>query len=44
MAERMGDHVVGHDPTMPSLRETAQALIPTRRLENSLHAPMITIV
>jgi hypothetical protein len=39
VAERMGDHVVGHHPTMPGVGKTAQAVVATRRLEDSLHAP-----
>jgi len=44
MAERMADHVVGHHPTMPGAGKTAQAVHSTRRLENSLHASIMTIV
>ena len=40
----MGDHVVGHHPTMPGVRKTAQAVVATRRLEDSLHASMMTIL
>src|SRR5207247_6458339 len=38
VAERMGDHVVGHNPTMPGVGKTAQAVVATRRLEDSMHA------
>ena len=38
VAERMGDLVVGHHPTMPGVCKTAQAVVATRRLEDSLHA------
>jgi len=44
VAEGMADHVVGHHPTMPGFGKTAQAVVATRRLENSLHASMMTIV
>ena len=44
VAERMADHVVGHHPTMPGASKTAQAVVATRRLEDSLHASMMTIV
>jgi hypothetical protein len=44
VAEGMGDHLVGHNPTMPSLGKAAQAPIPARRLEDTLHASMITIL
>ena len=42
VAERMGDHVVGHHPTMPGVGETAYAVAATCRLENSLHGSMMT--
>ena len=44
VAERMADHVIGQHPTMPGVRETAQAVVATRRLKDSLHASMMTIV
>src|SRR5262249_50188821 len=44
VAERMADHVVGHHPTMPGASKTAQAVVATRRLEDSLHASMMSIV
>ena len=44
VAERMADHVVGHHPTMPGAGKAAQAVVATRRLENSLHASIMTIV
>jgi hypothetical protein len=44
MPERMGDNVVGHHPTMPGVGKTAQPLVPASRLEDCLHASMITIV
>ena len=44
VAERMGDHVVGHHPTMPGVGKTAQAVVATCRLEDSLHASMMTIL
>ena len=44
VAERMADHVVGYHPTMPGAGKTAQAVVTTRRLENSLHASIMTIV
>jgi hypothetical protein len=44
VAERVADHVVGHHPTMPGAGKTAQAVVATRRLENSLHASIMTIV
>jgi hypothetical protein len=42
VAERMGDNLVGHYPTMPSVSKTAQALITTRCLEDCLHSSMLT--
>src|SRR6202051_3642910 len=44
VAERMGDHVVGHHPAVPGVGKTAQAGDATRRLEDSLHASMMTIL
>src|ERR1035438_8968420 len=44
VAERMGDHVVSHHPTVPGVGKTAQAVDATRRLEDSLHASMMTIL
>jgi hypothetical protein len=44
VAERMGDHVVGHHPTMPGAGKAAQTVVATRRLENSLHSSIMTIV
>ena len=44
VAERMADHVVSHHPTMPGAGKTAQAVASTRRLEDSLHASIVTIV
>src|ERR1700674_1411917 len=44
VAERMADHVVGYHPTMPGAGKTAQAVVTPRRLENSLHASIMTIV
>jgi hypothetical protein len=44
VAERMADHLVDHDPTMPGVSKTAQAVHSTRRLEDSLHALIMTIV
>jgi hypothetical protein len=41
MAERMGDHVVSHHPTVPSVGKTAQALHPTHRVEEGLHSRMM---
>ena len=43
VAEGMGHHLVGHHATMPSIGKTAQAVASTRRLENSLHAGILTI-
>jgi hypothetical protein len=40
----MSDHVVGHHPTMPSVGKTVQAVIATRRLKDSSHAFMMTIL
>jgi hypothetical protein len=37
VAERMGDHVVGHHPTMPGASKTSQAIVATRCFEDSLH-------
>src|SRR5438270_2617801 len=44
VAERMRNHVVGHHAPMPSAGKTAQAVVATSRLEDSLHASMMTIV
>ncbi len=44
MTERMCDNVVGHHPTMPSFGEAAKAIHSTRRLEDGLHAFIMTIV
>src|ERR1700678_558888 len=44
VAERMGDHVVGHHSTMPGVGKTAQAVVTTRRLEDSLHASIMTFL
>ena len=44
VAERMTDHLVDHHPTMPGVGKTAQAVVATRRLEDSLHASMMTIL
>jgi hypothetical protein len=38
MAERMGDNLVGHHPTMPCVSKTPQTVDATRRLKDSLHA------
>src|SRR4029077_9217056 len=43
VAERMADNVVGHHPTMPGIGKTAQAVLATRRLKDSLHGSMMTI-
>jgi len=40
----MADHLVGHHPTMPGAGKAAQAVVATRRLENSLHASIMIIV
>jgi hypothetical protein len=42
VAEGMGDHVVGHHPTVPGVGKTAQAVDAPRCLEDSLHASMVT--
>ena len=44
VAERMADHVIGQHPSMPGVGETAQAVVATRRLKDSLHPFMMTIV
>ena len=44
VAERMRDYVVRHHPAMPGVGKTAQTVAPTRRLEDSLHASMMTIL
>src|SRR6266567_6821079 len=44
MAERMGHNVVGHHPLMPGVSKSAQAVVATRCLEDSLHVPMMTIL
>src|SRR5215471_18407993 len=41
VAERMGDHLIGHHPTMPGVGKTAHAVVATRRLEDTLHSSMI---
>jgi len=38
----MGDNLVGHHPTMPSVGKTAQAVVTTRCLEDGLHSSMLT--
>jgi hypothetical protein len=43
VAERMADHVVGHHSTMPGVGNTAQGVLATRRLKDSLHGSMMTI-
>ena len=43
MAEGMCDYLVGHHATMPSVGKTAQAVASTDRLEDSLHAGILTI-
>src|SRR3984885_6958731 len=42
VAERMSDHVVRHHPTVPGVGKSAQALDATHRVEESLHASMMT--
>lgn len=42
VAECMADNVVGHHPVIPRFRKTVQALAATRRLEDSMHPPMMT--
>jgi hypothetical protein len=44
VAEGMGDNVVGHHPTMPGVGKAAQAVVSTRRFEDSLHGSMMAIV
>jgi hypothetical protein len=44
VAERMADHVVGHHSTMPGAGKTAQAVASTRRLEDSVHGSIVTVV
>jgi hypothetical protein len=44
VAERMADHFVGHDPTMPGSGKKAQAFDAARCLEDSAHASMMTSV
>src|SRR5260370_21143744 len=44
VAEGMGYRVVGHHPPMPGAGKIAQAVVATCRLEDSLHASMMTIV
>jgi hypothetical protein len=41
VAERMGDDLVGHDPMMPCVGETAKTVATTCCLEDSLHSSMI---
>ena len=44
VAERMADHVVGYHATVPGVGKTAHSVHSTRRLEDSLHASIMTIV
>ena len=44
VAERMGDHVVRHHPTVPGVGKLAQAVDAAHRVEESLHASMMTIL
>ncbi len=44
VAERMGDHVVRHHPTVPGVSKSAQALNAAYCVEESLHAFMMTIL
>jgi hypothetical protein len=44
VAERMCDDVVRHHPTVPGVGKSAQALDATHRVEESLHASMMTIL
>jgi hypothetical protein len=41
VTERVGNHFVGHHPTMPGLGETAQAFVATCCFENGLHFTMM---
>src|SRR5271170_3824182 len=43
VAEGMADQVVGHHPTMPGFGKAAQAVVSTRRFEDSLHGSMMAI-
>src|SRR5581483_6257294 len=38
VAERMGDNLVGHHPTMPCVGKAAQAVVTTRCLKDGLHS------
>ena len=40
----MANHVVGHHSTMPGAGKTPQALNAARRLKDSLHGSIMTIV
>src|ERR1700744_5730322 len=44
MAERMSDNLVRHHSTVPGVGKSAQALDATHRVEESLHASMMTIL
>jgi hypothetical protein len=44
VAERMSDHIVRHHATVPGVGKSAQALDATHRVEESLHASMMTIL
>lgn len=44
VAERMGDHIVRHHPTVPGVGKLAQAVNAACRVEESLHASMMTIL
>jgi hypothetical protein len=42
VAERMSDNFVGHHSAMPRVSKTPQAVIATGRLEDTLHAAILT--
>src|ERR1039457_68782 len=44
VAGRVGPHAVGHHPTRRGVGKTAQAVVATRRLEDSSHASVMTIL
>jgi hypothetical protein len=44
VAEGMADHFIRYDPTMPGASKPAQSVVAARRLENTWHASMMTIL
>jgi len=42
VAERMSDNLVGHDPAMPGVGQSAQTFVTTRCFEYGLQVAMLT--